>query len=69
MGKGALHWKNGEKYVGEFQNDLYHGYGVLTFAENSTGLIYDGECPLVIKECCAPIKLFGQAPNHLQPER
>jgi len=36
MGQGTLYWKNGERYVGEFEQFSLHGYGV---RYNSDGLI------------------------------
>jgi hypothetical protein len=44
-GNGTLMLKDGEKYVGEFRNGLYHGHGVLTFSENNVNerANYDGD--------------------------
>ena len=39
-GEGICIWKNGEKYIGEFKDDLFHGQGTYTFAD---GGIYVGE--------------------------
>ena len=38
-GKGTFTWSDGRKYVGGFQNDLKHGYGILTY---SNGTKYSG---------------------------
>jgi hypothetical protein len=44
-GKGVLKFKNGEKYEGDFVNDMYEGFGVLTFAEDDPRgrMKYEGE--------------------------
>ncbi len=44
-GKGTFIWKNGEKYVGEWLNNLRHGHGVETYPENDSinRISYDGE--------------------------
>ena len=33
-GEGILHWKTGEVYRGDFQNDYLQGFGLLTYAED-----------------------------------
>ena len=30
-GEGTYHWRNGDKFVGEWKNDLRHGKGVYTW--------------------------------------
>lgn len=30
-GKGTFHWSNQSKYIGEYKDDLKHGYGVLNW--------------------------------------
>lgn len=39
-GKGALVWKDGSKYVGDFAGGLQHGQGKLTSPDGSS---YDGD--------------------------
>jgi hypothetical protein len=42
-GNGTIIWKTGEKYVGEWLNDMKHGHGVYTFAEDLEAQSYNGE--------------------------
>lgn len=39
-GKGTYIWKNGSKYIGNFQNDYRHGYGQMFWQD---GRIYKGK--------------------------
>ena len=39
-GQGALFGKDGEKYIGDFVNDLFEGYGELEYAN---GTRYEGQ--------------------------
>ena len=43
MGKGTLYWKNGEKYVGEFKDGLFGGFGMLTFEKDNEVDYYQGQ--------------------------
>ncbi len=42
-GNGTMIWNTGEKYVGEWLNNMRHEHGVQTFPENSTKVSYEGE--------------------------
>ena len=33
-GEGVFKWKEGNKYQGEFKNDLKHGYGEFYWPDN-----------------------------------
>jgi hypothetical protein len=48
-GCGTFYWRNGDNYVGEFENDLRHGYGTYTRGVNGT-----------IKNCLGCYKYSGQ---------
>ena len=41
-GKGTVIWKNGSKYVGNWENGLRNGYGVQTFPSDSKTEKYEG---------------------------
>jgi hypothetical protein len=41
-GKGKLVFKDGDKYVGNFQNDEMHGFGTLTFARDDEASYIEG---------------------------
>ncbi len=43
-GNGTFIWKDGEKYAGEYLNDLRHGRGVETYPDNDafSRVSYDG---------------------------
>ena len=43
--KGTYTWADGDKYVGEFKNDTYHGKGTFTFADGTvkSGIWADGK--------------------------
>lgn len=50
-GKGTMIWNNGEKYVGNFVENLCHGQGVYTMSNNAyfkgvfqKGKLYTGDC-------------------------
>ena len=32
-GKGVHSWSNGDRYVGEFRNQYFHGHGTMTYAD------------------------------------
>ena len=34
-GKGTANHKNGDKYVGEYKNDMRNGHGKYTYRENN----------------------------------
>ena len=41
-GKGKFVWKNGEKYEGNFENDLRNGFGVYTYSKEDAGDYHEG---------------------------
>ena len=42
--KGIYHYPNGDKYVGEWKDDRFHGVGIYLFAngERYEGTLYEG---------------------------
>lgn len=40
-GRGEIVYKNGDKYIGEYMNDMKHGYGKFEFSQS--GLVYYGQ--------------------------
>ena len=41
-GKGKLVFKDGEKYEGDFENDLRNGFGVYTYSKENERDYYEG---------------------------
>ncbi len=44
-GQGTYTWTGGNKYVGEYKNDLHHGQGTFTWADGTVieGLWKNGD--------------------------
>jgi hypothetical protein len=41
-GKGKLVWKDGSKYMGDFEKDLRNGFGVYTYSKEDAEDCYEG---------------------------